>query len=77
MSSAFLVSRRLTSLRFVQKRFSSLLSSPKQEELRIPVPWGHIAGTPNHMCTHIWVKSSAELRAVKATQCDILTTYII
>ena len=44
--SVFLVSRRaVTGLRLMQKRFnSSLLSSPKQEEIKIPVPWGHIAG---------------------------------
>ena len=54
MSSTFLLSRRLTSLKFVQKRFSSLLSTPKQEELRIPVPWGHIAGTQIHVLSYLF-----------------------
>ncbi len=30
---------------FAQIRFSSLLANPKQEEIQIPVPWGHIAGS--------------------------------
>ena len=63
--SSCLLKNRISSLRFVQKRFSSLLSSPKQEELRIPVPWGHIAGktwgNPQGIpviCLHGWLDNA-------------------
>ena len=60
-----LVRRQGPIVRFVQKRFSSLLTSPKQEELKIPVPWGHIAGktwgNPQGIpviCLHGWLDNS-------------------
>jgi len=60
-----IVKRQVPIVRFVQKRFSSLLTSPKQEELKIPVPWGHIAGktwgNPQGIpviCLHGWLDNA-------------------